>query len=388
MFYSGLIHLFDNVLDALEANFPDDIDWMLHHWGRIGEPTEGFGEWPTDATGDVHPVNCHSHNDYWRSVPLYAAIHAGCTGAEADVWLIDDELYVGHRRVTLVSNRTLQNLYINPLLELIEKQNPPVEFFPDEDYPVPVPVNNPLNGVFDVDPAQTFILLIDFKSAGPALWWKLDAQLAPLREKGYLTHFNGTAIIERPITIVGTGNAPFDLLTANHTYRDVFFDAPIDEMADLSSHWPNPNRAQDLTRGHNKHEPDLPDKEIPNNRIQTTIPEQVDLGHDMPGKSGSSSADIYGPFNSYYASTSFTRSIGRVWGSRLTQEQLQLIRGQIRGAHQRGLRVRYWGLPQWPIGLRNHVWHILIREGVDMLNVDDLRHATKRDWRRRKGLWY
>jgi hypothetical protein len=40
------------------------------------------------------------------------------------------------------------------------------------------------------------------------------------------------------------------------------------------------------------------------------------------------------------------------------------------------------------MGLRNHVWHILIREGVDILNVDDLRGATRRDWRRKKGWWY
>jgi hypothetical protein len=33
------------------------------------------------------PVGCHSHNDYWRRVPLYSALQAGCIGVEADVWL-------------------------------------------------------------------------------------------------------------------------------------------------------------------------------------------------------------------------------------------------------------------------------------------------------------
>jgi hypothetical protein len=371
-------------MDALEVRFPDDVDWIINHWGQPGELTEGFGEWPTDATGDVHPVNCHSHNDYWRSVPFFEALHAGCTGAEADIWLVDDELYVGHRRVALTANRTLENLYINPLLDLIEKQNPLIKYHPAEDYPLHSSDKDPLNGVFDVDPTQTFVLLIDFKSSGPALWRKLDSQLTPLREKGYLTHFNGTAIIEKPITVVATGNTPFDLLTANDTYRDVFFDAPLDEMADLSSKWPNPNRAQDPTRDHaqprhHSVSSNLLNSRI-NNAINPTYRRQVESAI-----STSSNANEYGPFNSYYASTSFTKSIGRIWGSRLTQEQLQLIRGQIRGAHQRGLKVRYWGLPAWPIGLRNHVWHILMREGVDMLNVDDLRHATTRDWRRTKG---
>ncbi|KAH8800420.1 PLC-like phosphodiesterase [Xylogone sp. PMI_703] len=384
----GLMQFFENLLDVLRVTFPDDIDWILSHWGQTGEPTEGFGHWPTDATADIHPVNCHSHNDYWRSVPLYAAVHAGCTGAEADVWLVDDELYVGHRRIALTSNRTLRNLYINPLLDLLEKQNRPVEFYPDDAYPLPLSEPIPLNGIFDVDPALTFILLIDFKSPGPVVWQKLYSQLEPLREKGYLTHFNGSAIIQRPVTVVGTGDAPFELLTANDTYRDVFFDAPLDEMADLSFRWPNPNRAQDPTRGHGQPRYDISDKDTPNSPTNIEIAPQNDPAQEISTPSGLNTADIYGPFNSYYASVSFTKSVGRVWGSRLTQQQLQLIRGQIRGAHQRGLRVRYWGLPQWPIGLRNHVWHILIREGVDMLNVDDLRHATQWDWRKRKGWWY
>ncbi|KAH7371914.1 PLC-like phosphodiesterase [Cadophora sp. MPI-SDFR-AT-0126] len=384
----GLIQFLGSVLATLEVHFPDDVDWVMNHWGQVGESADDSEQWPTDAAGGVHPVNCHSHNDYWRSVPLYAAVHAGCTGVEADIWLVDDELYVGHTRHALTANRTLQNMYINPLLDLIGKQNPLIENNPNGSYLLSLPEENRLNGVFDVVPTQTLVLLIDFKSSDPALWRELNSQLMPFRERGYLTHFNGTAIIERPITIVGTGDAAFDLLTANDTYRDVFFDAPLEEMADLSSPWPNPNRAQDSTRGHGQQESDAPDSNMLDSQRTTTNTEPA--GHDQSKSvtSTSSNASIYSPFNSYYASTSFTKSIGHVWGSRLTQEQLQLIRGQIRGAHQQGLRVRYWGLPQWPIGLRNHIWHILIREGVDMLNVDDLRHATERDWRRRKGWWY
>lgn len=210
--YSGLLHLFGNVLEMLEASHSHDMDWILHHWGQAGEETDSWAHWPTDATGDIHPVNCQSHNDYWRSVPLYAAIYAGCTGAEADVWLVDDELYVGHRRIALTPNRTLKNLYIEPLLDLLENQNSPITYRPDEDYPVHLLDKPPLNGLFDVDPTQTFVLLIDFKTSGPALWWKLIDQLVPLRERGYLTHFDGSEIVQKPITVVGTGNAPFDFL--------------------------------------------------------------------------------------------------------------------------------------------------------------------------------
>ena len=195
-------------------------------------------------------MNCHSHKDYWRSVPLYNAIYTGCTGVEADVWLIDDELFVGHRRSALTSNRTLQALYLNPLMDLLEKQNPRIKYQPEHDYPIHLNDSLPLNGVFDVDPNQTLVLLIDFKTSGPPLWSQLNKELSFLRGKGYLTYFNSTTVVRRPITVVGTGNAPFDLMTQNETYRDVFFDAPLDAMGDTSFTWPNPNREQDPTRGH------------------------------------------------------------------------------------------------------------------------------------------
>ena len=114
----------------LEASYPDDTDWILHHWGRAGEGSGGYAHWSTDATGDIHLVNCQSHNDDWRSVPLYAAICAGCMGEEANSWLVDDELYAGHRHRALSGNRTLQNLYINPLLDRLAKQNQPITYPP------------------------------------------------------------------------------------------------------------------------------------------------------------------------------------------------------------------------------------------------------------------
>jgi hypothetical protein len=37
----------------------------------------------------------HSHNDYWRDVPFYSALSVGAFSVEADVWLLNDTLYVG-----------------------------------------------------------------------------------------------------------------------------------------------------------------------------------------------------------------------------------------------------------------------------------------------------
>jgi hypothetical protein len=360
---------------AFIAFFPDDLDWVLEHWGDPGQPSEGLAHWPTDFTGDIRPVACHSHNDYWRKVPLYEAIHAGCIGVEADVWLFNEELYIGHNTYALTPNRTLKSLYINPLLDILDKQNPITHFIPGHD--------KPPHGVFDTDPSQTLILLIDFKTSGDELWPYVVSQLEPLRQKGYLTYFNGTDVVQGPITVVGTGNTPFDLLVSNTTYRDTFFDAPLDQMAD------NP-------RDYDKHAPKIDggsdsdsylDSKIKPDSTFTPFSRSDDAGQ---GHSGPVPANpnSYSYLNSYYASVSFKKSIGHVWRYRLSTKQLGLIRAQIRGAHARGLKVRYWGLPSWPRGLRNHVWHVLVREGVDILNVDDLIGATRRDWRRRKGWWY
>jgi hypothetical protein len=102
--------------------------------------------------------------------------------------------------------------------------------------------------------------------------------------------------------------------------------------------------------------------------------------HSGQGTVGTTPHTQFDFTNSYYASVSFGHTVGRIWRGRLSPRQMKIIRGQIRGAHRRGLKARYWDLPAWPLGLRNHVWDVLVREGVDMLNVDDLRGVSKVVW--------
>jgi hypothetical protein len=197
--------------------------------------------------------------------------------------------------------------------------------------------------------------------------------LIPLRQRNLVTYYNGTNIVPGPITVVASGNVPFANIIMNNDYRDVFYDAPLEELVDMSDIWPNPNRV-DLEAPRAVHK--KADQEL--NRTSSGSQRALDTR----------SLANYDISNSYYASANFKRAVGHVWGSRLSQDQLQLIRSQVRGAHQLGLKVRYWGIPAWPIGLRNHIWHILIREGVDVLSVDDLRQATTWDWRKGKGLLF
>ncbi|QRW18924.1 hypothetical protein RhiXN_00330 [Rhizoctonia solani] len=153
----------------------------------------------------IIPKGIHSHNDYWRDVPLFSAIAVGAISVEADVWLWDNELYVGHDPSSLTQNQ----------------QNPKSSF--------PY-TNNTRYGVFDTVIDQTLYLFVDVKTDGNTTWPLVIKQLEPLREGGWLSYWDAETGVLRPgaVTVVGTGNTPFDQIQAHTTlHRDAFYDAPI-----------------------------------------------------------------------------------------------------------------------------------------------------------------
>ncbi|KAL1957023.1 hypothetical protein VTO42DRAFT_6400 [Malbranchea cinnamomea] len=266
--------------------------------------------YPTDLTRDIIPKPVHSHNDYWRTVPFYSALAAGCISIEADVWLYDDVLYVGHDQSSLTPLRTFESLYIEPILDVLRGQNPTNEFLSE-------PTRN---GVFDTSTSQTLYLFVDLKTDGHKTWPRVVEALQPLRDAGYLTRVeNNETYIPGPVTVIGTGNTPLDLV-APVADRDYFFDAPLAEL--------DSPKFKDITR-------------------------------------------LISPI----ASTSFARAVGDLSGDDeefLDTKQLETIRSQISTAKERNIGARYWQTPGWPIRLRNAVWRTLLREGVALLNVDDL----------------
>ena len=168
------------------------------------------------------------------------------------------------------------------------------------------------------------------------------------------------------MTVVGTGNTPFDLIVEKSNYRDIFFDAPLDEM------WEPLQISDNLSTG----------DEIKNSFTAPSKPStrKVSRGQGKTGTDFITSPSAFDTSNSYYASVSFWKIIGYPWTGRLSSKQLNLIRGQIRGAKRRGLKARYWETPSWPTSLRNQIWDVLVSEGADVLNVDDLEAAATLDW--------
>lgn len=370
----GVIHILQALLgrERLLWNSPSSNGLPPPTWSRPDR-----GRMTTEVAAarlfNVLPVPCHSHNDYWRDTPLLEAISLGAISVEADIWTFDEELYVGHNVGSLTPQRTFRQLYTQPLIELLNRSTSEISglFRPH---------------IFGADPKQTLVLLVDFKNKPSETWRLLEKQLEPLRQRGYLTVFDGVSTDLRAITVVATGKAPFNLISGSGFYQDVFFDAPLDEL------W-QPPRLRPLS-----------------NDDQRTI--MMDYGTAMASPQDAETDDLgpiiaakeeYNSTNSYYASVSFKATIGNVWRGHLSPHQMkvcffrrssqtfanleQMIRGHIRGARQRNLKVRYWDTPIWPISLRNHVWHVLVKEGADVLSVDDVAACAMSNWQVKAHGW-
>ncbi|MCW5936270.1 MAG: hypothetical protein KIT11_03060 [Fimbriimonadaceae bacterium] len=108
----------------------------------------------------VQPLpRAFSHNDYWRKQPLADALALGFCGVEADVFLQDGELLVGHNLSELKKGKTLQAMYLDPLLERVRQ-----------------------NGGRVYPGGPEFLLLVDVKQSGTAVWDRLKELLAERRE--------------------------------------------------------------------------------------------------------------------------------------------------------------------------------------------------------------
>lgn len=316
MWLSLVLTLIDRLSPAPPSN---GLEAILGAWQRPSDLNAGPVAWWRNFSGDVYPVPCHSHNDYWRRVPLFQALSVGCMGVEADLWLDQNatDIFVGHSKRALRPDRTLQSLYLEPLATILSHQNSPAEV-------TTVNASVGINGVFDARPDVSIVLLLDLKTNGTALWPVIQRQLAPLRKMGWLTFWDGGVqrLVSRPVTVVVTGNAPFDLVVANSTHRDIFYDAPLEDVQN----------------------------------------------------------ERYSAQNSYYASTSWRRAIGYRGFGGLRKAQRATLQRQIRQASEKGLISRYWDTPGWPVSLRNDIWRLLVTNDVGILNVDELVEASRWDW--------
>ncbi len=63
----------------------------------------------------------HSHNDYEQAFPFWLAWRQGVGSIEADIFLNQGELIVGHDAEQVKQHRTLDSLYLKPLLQCLQQ---------------------------------------------------------------------------------------------------------------------------------------------------------------------------------------------------------------------------------------------------------------------------
>ena len=147
----------------------------------------------------------HAHNDYYHDRPLLDALDHGFCSIEADVFLIDGKLLVGHNRWELKPKRTLEALYLDPLLQRTKKNR---------------------GWIFEEN--QTITLLVDIKAEGEATYLALHELLKPYREM--LSQVKQGTYHRRAVEVVLSGDRPRKLVAAQ-AERYVFLDGRIQEMS-------------------------------------------------------------------------------------------------------------------------------------------------------------
>lgn len=85
-----------------------------------------------------------AHNDYEREAPFHTAYDVGVGYIEADVFLEDSDLMVAHHSNVIAEGRTLETLYLKPLLEKVRANE----------------------GLAYGDPEKELTLMIDLKTDG------------------------------------------------------------------------------------------------------------------------------------------------------------------------------------------------------------------------------
>ena len=143
---------------------------------------------PATPRNIVPLVHAHAHNDYEHPRPLLDALEHGFCSIEADIYLVNDRLLVGHARKDLRPERTLEKLYLNPLHERVLTNHGRV-------YP-----NGP-----------TIYLLIDVKTESESTYAALDKVLA-----GYADILSVTRqgkFEPKAVTAVVSGNRAIGTIT-------------------------------------------------------------------------------------------------------------------------------------------------------------------------------
>lgn len=151
----------------------------------------------------------HAHNDYAHDRPLLDALEQGFCSVEADIYLVDGELRVGHDPWQLRPGRELESLYLKPLADRARANGGSV--YPQE---------------------ARFILLVDIKREATAVYPVLDRLLTRYRD--VLTGWEDGRRREGAVTVIVSGDRPRALMESDPT-RYCAIDGRPDDLGGSAS---------------------------------------------------------------------------------------------------------------------------------------------------------
>ncbi len=146
----------------------------------------------------------HAHNDYEQANPLVDAIGYKFKSIEVDVFSIGDSLFLAHDFNQIKPGNTLRKLYLDPLKEIISKNNGSV-----------------------YGEGTELILLVDIKDDGLKTYKILHKILESY--KGMFTSYNQNVKKTGPIAAIVSGNRPFEYMK-NQVVRYASYDGRISDL--------------------------------------------------------------------------------------------------------------------------------------------------------------
>ncbi|MFN8429116.1 MAG: phosphatidylinositol-specific phospholipase C/glycerophosphodiester phosphodiesterase family protein [Spirosomataceae bacterium] len=73
-------------------------------------------------SNSIFAQKVHSHNDYVHQRPFWEAFEAGANSIEADVFLVDNQLFVAHDLKEVKPENTFTKLYLEPISKVLKNK--------------------------------------------------------------------------------------------------------------------------------------------------------------------------------------------------------------------------------------------------------------------------
>ncbi|MBX7551005.1 phosphatidylinositol-specific phospholipase C/glycerophosphodiester phosphodiesterase family protein [Streptomyces sp. tea 10] len=154
-----------------------------------------------------HPLwNAHAHNDYEHPHPLFDALGHRFNSVEADIFLVGDQLLIGHDSSELDPTRTLESLYLDPLAARVRAEH----------------------GSVYRGWRRPLQLLIDIKTEGSSTYLELDRHLR--RYPHLFSRYAHGRIHPGPVTAVVSGDRAARIPMAAQTERRAFYDGRLTDL--------------------------------------------------------------------------------------------------------------------------------------------------------------